>query len=47
MLLVALGKDPRLVAVERNGKIVRRAFFENTVLDSGDAVEVVQFVQGG
>lgn len=46
-LLDEVGRDPRTVAIERNGKIVRRADFSDTRLDSGDRVEIVQFVQGG
>jgi thiamine biosynthesis protein ThiS len=46
-LLSELGRDPRTVAVERNGEIVRRAQYGATVLAAGDRVEVVHFVQGG
>ena len=46
-LLSVLGKDPRTVAIERNGDIVRRAKFDGTSLGEGDVVEIVQFVQGG
>lgn len=41
------GRDPRVVAVERNGEIVPRARFAETALADGDRLEVVQFVQGG
>jgi sulfur carrier protein len=46
-LLAGLGRDPRTVAVERNGEIVRRAEYGGTRLESGDRLEVVHFVQGG
>jgi thiamine biosynthesis protein ThiS len=46
-LLQELGKDPRTVAIERNGEIVRRARFDETGLAAGDVLELVQFVQGG
>ncbi|HYO14720.1 MAG TPA: sulfur carrier protein ThiS [Thermoanaerobaculia bacterium] len=46
-LLAGLGRDPRTVAVERNGEIVRRADYEGTRLEAGDRLEVVHFVQGG
>jgi thiamine biosynthesis protein ThiS len=46
-LLAAVGRDPRAVAVECNGEIVRRADYGGTFLGSGDRVEVVHFVQGG
>ncbi len=46
-LLARLGIDPRRVAVERNLAVVRRAAFEHTVVDEGDAIEIVNFVGGG
>ena len=46
-LLAGLGRDPRTVAVERNGRIVRRADFGGARLEAGDRLEVVHFVQGG
>ena len=46
-LIVSLGRDPRVVAVERNGEIVRRAKFNEVRVEAGDVIEVVQFVQGG
>lgn len=46
-LVAGLGRDPRTVAVERNGEIVRRAEYAATVLVAGDRLEVVHFVQGG
>ena len=42
-----IGRDPRVVAVERNGEIVPRARFGDTALADGDRLEIVQFVQGG
>ena len=46
-LLATVGRDPRTVAVERNGLIVRRAEYGETRLGPGDRLEVVHFVQGG
>jgi sulfur carrier protein len=46
-LVAGLGRDPRTVAVERNGEIVRRPDYAATVLAAGDRLEVVHFVQGG
>lgn len=46
-LVAGLGRDPRTVAVERNGIIVRRAEYGATGLEAGDRLEVVHFVQGG
>ena len=46
-LLAGLGRDPRTVAVERNGDLVRRAEYGQTALAAGDRLEIVHFVQGG
>jgi thiamine biosynthesis protein ThiS len=46
-LVTGLGRDPRTVAVERNGEIVRRPEYAATPLAPGDRLEVVHFVQGG
>jgi sulfur carrier protein len=46
-LVAGLGRDPRTVAVERNGDLVPRARFNETPLGAGDRLEVVHFVQGG
>jgi sulfur carrier protein len=46
-LLASLGLDPRIVAVERNGELVRRPDFAQTPVAAGDRFEVVHFVQGG
>lgn len=35
------------VAVERNGEIVPRSLYADTVLQNGDCVEIVRFVGGG
>jgi thiamine biosynthesis protein ThiS len=35
------------VAVERNREIVRRADYESTELEDGDAIEIVTLVGGG
>lgn len=39
--------DPGRIAVERNGEIVPKARYGETVLQDGDNVEVVSFVGGG
>ena len=39
--------DPKRVAVERNGDIVPKARYCETILADGDTVEVVSFVGGG
>lgn len=45
--LTASNYDPRRVAVERNGDIVPKARYCETILADGDTVEVVSFVGGG
>ena len=45
--LASAGYDPLRVAVERNGDIVPKAQYGETVLADGDSVEVVSFVGGG
>lgn len=46
-LLERLGRDPRTVAIEHNGAILKRDRYTATVLEDGDRLEVVAFVQGG
>jgi thiamine biosynthesis protein ThiS len=46
-LLATLGLDPRTVAVERNGDVLRRAALGVVELAPGDRLEIVRFVQGG
>jgi sulfur carrier protein len=46
-LLTGLGQDPRTVAVEHNGEILRRRHLGETRLRNGDHLEIVHFVQGG
>ena len=46
-LVRGLGRDPRTVAVEYNGDILRRDGYAETVLNAGDRLEIVHFVQGG
>ncbi len=46
-MLAELGLDIRKVAVERNEEIVRRAAYADTVLESGDLLEIVHFIGGG
>ena len=42
-----IGVDPRIVAVERNGDIVKRERFGETMLGEGDTLEIVRMVGGG
>jgi thiamine biosynthesis protein ThiS len=46
-LLDSLGLAERRVAVERNGEIVPRTLYAQSLLSEGDRIEVVQFVGGG
>jgi len=46
-LLAAAHYDFRKIAVERNGDVVPKVLYEKTVLQEGDALEVVCFVGGG
>jgi sulfur carrier protein len=46
-LLTQLGLNPRLVAVEYNGEILHRQFWQNTQMQAGDRLEIVTIVGGG
>ena len=46
-LLIELGLDTKKVAVERNEEIVPRSRYRETLLASGDSLEIVHFIGGG
>ena len=46
-LLTDLKIDYRLVAVEHNLTIVKRAAYETAMINEGDEIEIVRFVGGG
>ena len=46
-LLARLEIDARRVAVEHNLIVLKRAAFETTLVQEGDAIEIVNFVGGG
>jgi sulfur carrier protein len=48
-LLAARGIDPaaRFLAVAVNGAVVRRAIWDETALNTGDAVQIFRPLQGG
>ena len=46
-LLAAIGLEARKVAVERNEEIVPRSVYADTMLLSGDQLEIVHFIGGG
>ncbi|MGN1126049.1 MAG: sulfur carrier protein ThiS [Ruminococcus sp.] len=39
--------DKRRIAVEKNGDIVPKAMYDETLIKDGDTIEVVSFVGGG
>ena len=46
-LLARLSIDGRRVAVELNESVIKRAAYEQTTVNDGDVVEIVNFVGGG
>jgi sulfur carrier protein len=46
-LIDQLELPPQRIAVELNREVVRRAYWETTVLREDDRVEIVHFVGGG
>ena len=46
-LLAALKIDPRRVAVEHNLTVLKRATYDEAVINEGDEIEIVNFVGGG
>ena len=46
-LLIQLELNPRLIAVEYNGEILHRQYWEQTQIQSGDRLEIVTIVGGG
>ena len=45
--LITTNYDVKRIAVEKNGDIVPKAQYDETMLCDGDVVEVVSFVGGG
>jgi sulfur carrier protein len=46
-LLVLMGLNPRLLAVEYNGEILHRQFWDETEIKADDRLEIVTIVGGG
>jgi thiamine biosynthesis protein ThiS len=46
-LLAGLNIDSRIVAVEHNLVIIKRAQYDAVTINEGDEVEIVRFVGGG
>jgi sulfur carrier protein len=47
IFLESLGMNPRLVAVEYNGEILHRQYWETTHMQPDDRLEIVTIVGGG
>ena len=45
--LATTNYDMKRIAVERNGDIVPKSTYAETVLRDGDSIEIVSFVGGG
>ncbi|MDJ0731709.1 MAG: sulfur carrier protein ThiS [Crocosphaera sp.] len=45
--LAAMGLNPHLIAVEYNGEILHRQYWDHTILKTGDRLEIVTIVGGG
>ena len=45
--LATTNYDQKRIAVERNGDIVFKSHYSETVLEDGDHLEIVSFVGGG
>ena len=45
--LAATEYNPMRIAIEKNGEIVPKAKYAETVLQDGDSIEIVNFVGGG
>jgi len=46
-LLVELGMEGRMIAIERNLEVVPKSTYAETVLVEGDRIEVVHMIGGG
>lgn len=46
-LLEHLHLNPRLIAIEYNGEILHRQFWEQQAVNNGDRLEIVTIVGGG
>ena len=45
--LQQLGLNPRLIAIEYNGEILHRQYWDETMIKEGDRLEIVTIVGGG
>ena len=46
-LINLLKLDPKRIAVEKNGKIVKKDEYTETKIEDNDKIEIVHFVGGG
>ncbi|EQA36169.1 thiamine biosynthesis protein ThiS [Leptospira inadai serovar Lyme str. 10] len=46
-LLESLKLKPEMVAVQRNGEILKKAAWSGVILQDGDRIEILKFVGGG
>ena len=46
-LLAQLEIDPRRIAIEHNLVVLKRTAFDQTIVNAGDQIEIVNFVGGG
>ncbi len=46
-LVHILKLDPKRIAVEKNGKIVKKDEYPETKIEDNDKIEIVHFVGGG
>ncbi len=47
VFLEQIGLNPRLIAIEYNGEILHRQYWQTTPLQAGDRLEIVTIVGGG
>lgn len=45
--LTQIDLNPRLIAIEYNGEILHRQYWNETILQDGDRLEIVTIVGGG
>ncbi len=45
--LLVIDLNPRLIAIEYNGEILHRQYWDQTILQNGDRLEIVTIVGGG
>jgi sulfur carrier protein len=46
-LLAIMNFNPRLIAIEYNGEILNRQYWETQLIQEGDRLEIVTIVGGG